>query len=71
MIRNPKSGTHRQTKSPYYREATRWIAQNDEPTWLDEDRISGLISVVMIADIFGLSPEDVARAVIFIRTFDK
>ena len=58
---------HAATRHPSLSHAIRWIADNDEPE-LDEDDdladMEGLISVMLVADIWGLSPEDVAKRVI-------
>lgn len=50
-----------------YDDAVEWIAHNDEPTITDVEEMAGIISVVLIADLFGKTPAQVARAVIKIR----
>jgi len=50
-------------KRPSYREAVRWIADNDEPLETDLETIAEMISVQLIADLFGKDPEGVAVAV--------
>lgn len=51
-----------------YREAVRWIALNDENGETDVEILASLISVVMVADLSGKEPEQVARAVLAART---
>ena len=51
-------------KRASYREAVAWIAWNDEPTEDDEEVVAGSISVILIADIFGVEPARVARDVV-------
>ncbi len=46
-----------------YPDAVRWIARNDEPCEEDEFVLSEFVSVVLIADISGRSPLQVARDV--------
>jgi len=57
-----------------YKEAIAWIAQNDDPGSdllgrinLDYELIEGQISVGLIADIFGVTTDKVARDVIKFR----
>jgi hypothetical protein len=47
-----------------YRAGIRWIAENDEPDSLDIEEISGYISTLLLADLFGKDPYDVARAIV-------
>jgi hypothetical protein len=54
-------------KRASYRDAVDFIAQNDEPYELDEDVVSGLASVVLVASIFGVESERVARDVVRLR----
>jgi hypothetical protein len=49
-----------------YRHGVSWIALNDEPI-LDADQITGLISIGLLADLFGKDPETVAADVIRYR----
>jgi len=53
-------------KRASYREATRWIALNDSPGDSDDD-VESLITVLLVADIFGVSTERVARDVLRVR----
>ena len=48
---------------PSYREAIRWIAENDEPLIRDTNEIAEFISVMLTADLFGVSPNRVAADV--------
>jgi hypothetical protein len=43
-----------------YREGVSWIAMNDEPIDTDVESIAGYISTLLLADLFGKSPDDVA-----------
>ncbi len=47
-----------------YREAIEWIARNDEDGETDVEVMSGLISVLLVADLWRKEPEDVAKAVV-------
>lgn len=51
------------SKRASYREAIAWIAWNDEPTEYEVERIEPMVSVQLVADIFGKWSYDVARAV--------
>lgn len=49
-----------------YRFGVEWIALNDDPGSSDAQNVEelrGLISVLLLADLFGKAPEDVARDV--------
>lgn len=52
---------------PLYLTACQWIADNDEPTCKDALEMRGLISVLLVADIFGRTVADVAAKVIELR----
>lgn len=54
-------------KRASYREGVEWIAVNDEPAETDINVIAELISTVLLADLFGKDPMDVARAVLKVR----
>jgi hypothetical protein len=55
-------------KRASYREAVEWIALNDSAGDDDPPEIlSGLVTVCLIADLFGESTERVARDVIRVR----
>lgn len=54
-------------KRASYRDAIDFIAQNDEPLELDEGAMSGYASVVLIASIFDVESERVARDVVRLR----
>lgn len=53
-----------------YRRAIEWIAFNDETACMDADVMSGLISVVLVADLFGKDAMKVATDVIGVRRTD-
>lgn len=44
--------------------AIKWIAENDETAEMDEDVIASLISVMLVADLFGKTPDYIASKVI-------
>lgn len=50
-----------------YRNGISWIAYNDEPTEYEPEVISGMISVLLLADLFRKEPTEVAKAVIRYR----
>ena len=50
-----------------YADALAWIAENDEPTITEPDDMKDLVSVVLVADIFGLPPSRVAFGVCAVR----
>jgi hypothetical protein len=54
-------------KRASYREAVEWIALNDEPTGGVLEDVAGYISTLLIADLFGKDPQDVAAAIIRVR----
>jgi hypothetical protein len=54
-------------KSPKYRYGVQWIADNDEPSELDLDAISGYISTLLLADMFGLDEPSVASDILDVR----
>lgn len=43
--------------------AVRWIAENDESAETDAEVLSGLATVLLVADLFGKDEADVARRV--------
>lgn len=47
-----------------YRRACDWIASEDEPTLRDPAAVSAMISVLLVADLFGITAEVVAKDVI-------
>jgi hypothetical protein len=53
-----------------YRFAIEWIALNDESgaTWaLERDDVASMLTVALLADLWGKSTKDVARDVILYR----
>jgi hypothetical protein len=54
-------------RNPTITEAYEWIALNDEPDELDPEVVAETISVQLIADIFGRTPEHVGRKVVNLR----
>lgn len=49
---------------PSYSRAIKWIADNDETAETEVARMADLISVMLVADLFGKQPADVARDVL-------
>jgi hypothetical protein len=54
-----------------YRQGVEWIALNDEPTLTDWIAIQDQISVVLLADMFGVSPTIVAQHIVRLREDPK
>ena len=54
-------------KQPTYAQALAWIANNDESACLDAAEMAQLISVVLVADLWGQTPEQVAETVVRAR----
>ena len=52
------------TKRASYRDGILWIAENDEPEELDVYTVEGFISTQLLADLFGKTPDHVARGVV-------
>lgn len=46
------------------KEAIQWIAENDEAGELDEEVVRNMISVLLVADLFRKTPEEIARRVV-------
>lgn len=57
-------------KRASYREAVAWIAFNDEPSDRNPETVAEIISVVLIAELFGTTAERVAGDVIRFRDKD-
>lgn len=54
-------------KRASYREAIFWIAMNDgagDPERLDPKHCAGIVSAVLVADIFGVPDERVGRDIV-------
>lgn len=51
-------------KRASYREGVEWIAHNDDWDPVTVKEVSTLISVVLLADLFGVAPERVAQDVV-------
>lgn len=54
-------------KSRGYRFGVAWIGENDEPNDLDPDTIDGYVSTLLLADLFGKDPKDVANDIVKYR----
>lgn len=50
-----------------YRYGVRWIAENDEAECMDVEEVAGFISTLLLADLFGKDPDEVARAIVKAR----
>ena len=55
------------TRKPSYRVGVEWIAHNDEPGCMDVEEVGGMISVMLLADLFGKYTRHVAEDVIRAR----
>lgn len=53
-----------------YRAGVRWIAENDEPMETDLESVASQISTLLLADLFGKDPEEVAKAILRQREKD-
>lgn len=51
-----------------YRFGVEWIALNDEAGEMSTDEVAALISVGLLADLFGKTTEQVAKDVVKYRT---
>lgn len=58
-------------RRPGYREGVRWIADNDEPRLLEEKLVINQLTALLLSDLFGVEPSQVARDVIKIRKREK
>lgn len=54
-------------KEKYYK-GIAWIASNDEPEETEVEFVKYQVSVILLADIFNKDPEEVARAIVRLRT---
>jgi predicted P-loop ATPase/GTPase len=54
-------------KTKTYKKAVEWIAINDEPSETDLEEISGFLTVTLIADLFNIDEQVVAKDVLKIR----
>jgi hypothetical protein len=45
-----------------------WIARNDEPLDTDVESVASYISTLLLADLFGKKPSDVAFDIVSLRT---
>jgi hypothetical protein len=54
-------------KRPSYRDAVELIALNDEPCEMDADTITGLASVQIVAALFNVEPDRLARDIVRYR----
>jgi hypothetical protein len=56
-----------------YKDVVAWIAYNDEPEWIEYEQlpdIASMISVALVADLWGKDVHDVARDVLLQRRKD-
>ena len=51
-------------KKPSYPISCKWIADNDDPDEMDESIVACQVSVLMVADIYGIEPLFVAKSVV-------
>lgn len=54
-------------KRASYRDGIDFIACNDEALEMDPEVVAGLATVVMLASLFGVEPERVAKDVVRLR----
>jgi len=54
-------------KRPSYRDAIAWVAENDDPSVTDPELVYGAVTVVFVADLFGVEQEKVAADVVKFR----
>lgn len=54
-------------KRASYRYGVEWVAFNDEPGEMNPERISGFISVCLLADLFDVTSEKIVADVLRIR----
>ena len=47
-----------------YKYGISWIAENDEPEDMDVDSVDGYISTLLLADLFGKDPHEVAEKIV-------
>lgn len=59
--KRPKPKAKPKVKRPGYREAVAWIAYNDDEEIGSEGGY--IVSIMLVADLFGKEPDEVARAV--------
>ncbi len=55
-------------RRPSYRDGIEWIAGNDEPTEMDSEAVLSQLTVMLLADMFGVEAERVARDVVRLRS---
>ena len=53
--------------SRFYRDGVVWIALNDDATELSAETVADQLTVVLLADVFGYDPADVAADVMECR----
>ncbi|HUV15502.1 MAG TPA: hypothetical protein VMW28_02940 [Pelolinea sp.] len=54
-----------------YKKAVEWIANNDEPTIIDCEKIQDFITTQLVADIFHKEPNKVAVDILTHRAANK
>lgn len=50
-----------------YRYAVQWIAHEDEPTVTEETEVRGMLTVALVADLYGKETYEVAADVLRVR----
>ncbi len=58
-------------RRPRYRDGVQWIADNDEGGNMDPESVAGQISTLLLADLFGVEPERVAKDVVKARAREE
>jgi len=57
-------------KRPSYRAAVAWVAGNDDPGVVDVETVRCMVTVGLVADLFGVEVERVAADVVKLRRRD-
>lgn len=65
MPRGGNTRKRRVTRRPTYRDAVLWVAHEDDAGGgADPETVASYVSTVLVADLFGADPEDVAADVV-------
>ena len=65
--KSPSPKPRKKQKRASYKAGIAWIAENDEPSLSDREEVSWLVSVTLMAELFGKDLDQVARDVIKYR----
>lgn len=73
MTLDPRTPQMLQLQEPYrkprpsIKRAVEWIAYNDEPRDRDVNTVSELLTVLVVADMFDVEPEVIAKKIVNLR----